>query len=251
MGTIELSFDIVLNYLNVNKLATIDQLKTILKTNSRMTVFRRLSKLDYLSSCSHSGKYYSLKKTARFNKYGIWRHESVLFSKHGTLKNTLKAMIWESADGFTATELKKILKIKVEDSLCILTKEKSINRKKITGVFVYLSGNAKAGKKQELTRADCLQPETASMRPESLTDEFKAALIIFFSTLDEKQRRLYAGYESLKIGRGGDKFIAEILNMDRKTVAKGRRELLDGKIDVDTIRNSGGGRRNTKKKSLT
>lgn len=247
MGTTELSFDIVLRYLNDNKVATIDQLKTILKTSSRMTVFRRLSKLDYLSSCSHSGKYYSLKKTARFNKYGIWRHESVLFSQHGTLKNTLKAMICESADGFTATELKKILKIKVEDSLCILTKEKSINRKKITGVFVYLSGNAKAGKKQELTRTDCLQPETASMRPESLTDEFKAALIIFFSTLDEKQRRLYAGYESLKSGRGGDKCIAEILNMDRKTVAKGRQELLDGKVDVDTIRNSGGGRRNTKK----
>ena len=87
------------------------------------------------------------------------------------------------------------------------------------------------------------------MKPESLTDELKAALIIFFCTLDEKQRRLYAGYESLKIGRGGDKMIAEILNLDRKTVARGRQELLGGKVDVDIVRKSGGGRKNTKKNS--
>jgi hypothetical protein len=79
----------------------------------------------------------------------------------------------------------------------------------------------------------------------------KAALVIFFSTLDEKQRRLYAGYESLKIGAGGDKLIAEILKLDRKTVARGRRELLDGKVDVDTIRNFGGGRKQVKKISPT
>ncbi len=227
-----------------------DQLKSILGTNSRMTVFRKLAKSGYVSSCSHSGKYYALKKTARFNKHGIWRHDSVLFSQHGTLKNTLKAMIAESADGFTATELKKILKVKVEDSLYILTKEKAVNRKKISGVFVYLSGNAKTRKKQELTRTDCLQTNALSMKSESLTDELKAALIIVFSTLDEKQRRLYAGYESLKMGRGGDKLIAEILNLDKKTVARGRQELLSGKVDVDTIRKSGGGRKQTKKNSL-
>lgn len=240
-------FEPVPSYLNDNKIATMDELKTLLGTNSRMTVFRKLTKSAYISSCSHSGKYYALKKTARFNKYGIWRHESVLFSKHGTLKNTLKAMIGESAAGFTATELKKILKIKVGDTLCILTKEKAVNRKKISGVFVYLSGNAGAGKKQELTRTDRLRTDAASMKPESPTDELKAALIIFFSTLDEKQRRLYAGYESLKMGRGGDKLIAEILDLDRKTVARGRQELLGGEVDVDTVRKSGGGRRHTKK----
>lgn len=240
----------IINYLNDKKITTIDQLKIILNTTSRMTVFRRLSKLGYISSCSHSGKYYALKKSARFNKYGIWRHESVLFSKHGTLKNTLKAMIHQSPDGFTATELKKILRVKVDDSLNILTKEKSVNRKKMSGVFVYLSGEAKAGKKQELTRTDSLQSNAVPLKPDSLNDELNAALLIFFSTLDEKQRRLYAGYESLRMGRGGDKLIADIFDLDRKTVAKGRQELLGGKVDVDNIRKSGGGRKHTKKNSL-
>jgi hypothetical protein len=80
-------------------------------------------------------------------------------------------------------------------------------------------------------------------------NELKAALIIFFSTLDEKQRRLYAGYESLKIGHGGDKRISELLDLDQKTVAKGRQELLGGKVNVDRIRKSGGGRKQIKKKS--
>ncbi|MCP4105300.1 MAG: hypothetical protein GY749_07170 [Desulfobacteraceae bacterium] len=88
-----------------------------------------------------------------------------------------------------------------------------------------------------------------TIEPSVLTDELKAALIIFFSTLDEKQRRLYAGYESLKIGHGGDKLIAEIFNMDRKTVSKGRQELLGGKADIDTIRNPGG--RKSIKKNVT
>jgi hypothetical protein len=72
----------------------------------------------------------------------------------------------------------------------------------------------------------------------------------FFSLLDEQQRRLYAGLESLKIGYGGDDFIAKILGLSEKTVAKGRQELLINKIEVDSIRRKGGGRKTIKKKSL-
>lgn len=82
-------------------------------------------------------------------------------------------------------------------------------------------------------------------------NELKAALIIFYSTLNEKQRRLYAGFESLKAGRGGDDLIAELLDLNAKTVARGRRELLGEKVNVDTIREKGGGRKRIKKKSPT
>ncbi len=136
--------DLILSsYLNDKKITTMSQLKIVLKTNSRMTVFRKMTKFDYISSCSHSGKYYALKKTARFNKYGIWRHNSVLFSKHGTLKSTLKVIVEDSEKGFTASELNKLLKIKVEDCLNLLTKEKAVTRKKISGVYVYFSENSK------------------------------------------------------------------------------------------------------------
>jgi len=36
-------------------------------------------------------------------------------------------------------------------------------------------------------------------------EDVKAAILLFYSLLDEQQRRLYAALESLKLGRGGDR----------------------------------------------
>ena len=65
---------------------------------------------------------------------------------------------------------------------------------------------------------------------------------------DERQRRFFAGLESLKIGQGGDARIAHLLGVDPHTVAKGRRELLQRDIVVDGVRKRGGGRPSTEKK---
>ncbi len=83
---------------------------------------------------------------------------------------------------------------------------------------------------------------------EALPDKVKAAIILFFSILNEKERRLYAGLEALKIGRGADKSISELLGIDVHTIAKGRKELLTGDIDIGRIRKVGGGSKKIKKK---
>lgn len=240
----------LLIHLNNNKIATIEELKIALNTQSRMTVFRWLRKMNYISSCSHRGKYYSLQQLAKYNQYGLWIYKTVLFSEYGTLKKTLEILISKSEEGYTASELNKFLNTKVDDALLELQKNRIINRKKISGVYVYLSTAPKCAKKQELFRNDSIQYQDGlKICPEVLMIELKAALIIFFSTLNEKQRRLYAGFESLKVGYGGDTQIAELLNIDKRTVAKGRKELLNGKVDLDTVRETGGGRKQTKKKS--
>ena len=81
-----------------------------------------------------------------------------------------------------------------------------------------------------------------------MSDELKAAIVLFSSMLDEKQRRLYAGLESLKLGYGGDQRIAEFIGMDPHTVAKGRRELVEQDLAIDRIRKAGGGRKPLEKK---
>ena len=81
-----------------------------------------------------------------------------------------------------------------------------------------------------------------------MPDELKAAIVLFFGLLDEKQRRLYAGLESLKLGYGGDRRIGEFIGMDPHTVAKGRRELLEQDLEVDRIRKAGGGRKRVERK---
>jgi hypothetical protein len=136
-----------------------------------------------------------------------------------------------TTQGYTASELNNILRVKVEDALLELVKNKIVFRKKLSGIYIYYSRSRKLSKKQELMRIDKIQSPDDEMRPDILMNELKAALIIFFSTMDEKQRRLYAGYESLKIGHGGDKRIAELLALDQKTVARGRQELLGATTD--------------------
>ena len=76
----------------------------------------------------------------------------------------------------------------------------------------------------------------------------KASIVLFFSLLDEKQRRLYAGLESLKIGHGGDRAIAELLGLGVGTVARGRSELLDRDVELERVRRTGAGRKAVEKK---
>jgi hypothetical protein len=79
-------------------------------------------------------------------------------------------------------------------------------------------------------------------------EELKASLVLFSSLLDEQQRRLYAGLESLKFGRGGDQKLAELLQLDPHTVARGRKELLAQQVEWDRVRKPGAGRQPTEKK---
>jgi hypothetical protein len=79
-------------------------------------------------------------------------------------------------------------------------------------------------------------------------EEVKAAILLFYSLLDEQQRRLYAGLESLKLGRGGDRQLADFLDLDPHTVARGRQQLLAQDVAVDRARRAGAGRKPVEKK---
>lgn len=62
----------------------------------------------------------------------------------------------------------------------------------------------------------------------------------FFQSLNEKDRRRYAGLEACKLGHGGISYISEILGCDRKTVCKGIEELFDPpKLEAGRVRKKG------------
>jgi len=71
------------------------------------------------------------------------------------------------------------------------------------------------------------------------------------SLLDEQQRRLFAGLESIKLGLGGDTILATFLNVDAHTVARGRQQLLDHDVASGRVRRGGGGRPLAEKKRPT
>lgn len=62
----------------------------------------------------------------------------------------------------------------------------------------------------------------------------------FFLSLNEKDRRRYAGLEASKLGHGGITYISEVLGCDRKTVYRGIDEILDPpELDAGRIRKKG------------
>jgi hypothetical protein len=74
-----------------NKIATLDELKQALGSPVDITVFRKLKPLDYLTSYSHRGRYYTLREIARFDDRGLWSQAEVWFSRCGTLLTTSNA----------------------------------------------------------------------------------------------------------------------------------------------------------------
>ena len=46
-----------------------------------------------------------------------------------------------------------------------------------------------------------------------------------FSTLNERQRRLFAASEALKLGHGGIAYLAQLLGCHRRTIERGLQEL--------------------------
>lgn len=65
-----------------------------------------------------------------------------------------------------------------------------------------------------------------------------------YSRLSEKERRLYAAVEALKLPRGGKAYIMGLLGCSKKTLYKGIKELENPEtITTDRIRREGAGRK--------
>ena len=233
------------------KIATMPVLKKALGTEVDVTVFRKLKQLAYRTSYSHRGSYYTLDETAHFDQNGLWSFQSVWFSRWGTLLDTAVAFVENSRAGRFVGELDNLLQVGTKEPLLRLVQRERIAREPVGGLYLYCSFDPVLRERQLLVRRLLqAEPQLASslVTPEVVPEELKAAIVLFFSLLDEKQRRRYAGLESLKLGYGGDRRMAEFIGMDPHTVAKGRRELLEQDLEVDRIRKAGGGRKWVEKK---
>jgi hypothetical protein len=254
MKTQKYHLQAIKEFFDQHKIATIDELRENFGDPARCTLFRKLGELQYLSSYSHRGKYYTLKSIAGFDARGLWRWRSVSFSRFGNLLKTTEAFVDESQAGYRASELKEILQVKTKHALTHLVRQGRLQREAFDSIYVYLSAKDRVARGQRKAREmRSAQPPAALIvaNPDLATEEAKAMLVLFCSMLDERQRRLYAGLESLKLGHGGDAHIGSLLGLDPHTVARGRQELLAGNLSPDRVRAPGGGRRAQEKKRLT
>lgn len=233
-----------------NKIATLDELKQALGTPVDVTVFRKLKLLDYLTSYSHRGRYYTLREIARFDDHGLWSQAEAWFSRFGTLLATAEEFVNRSPHGYFADELAPVLHVEVQDALHQLTQQRRVARQIVSGRYLYTAMDQTVQRRQLLAHrsAEFLPTVVDASVLEVLPEEAKAAILLFYSLLDEQQRRLYAGLESLKLGRGGDRQLADFLDLDPHTVARGRQQLLAQDVEVDRARKAGAGRKPVEKK---
>ena len=235
-----------------NQIADLSQLKEALGTTVDVTVFRKLRQLDHLTSYSHRGRYYALREIAHFDADGLWSCQSVWFSRYGTLLSTAENFVNQSSAGTFAEELAEALHVEVHDALLQLVRQSRIARQRVSNLYLYTSISSDVRRLQLLERhtSQSVPVVTDFSKLEVSPNELKAAIVLFYGLLDEQQRRLYAGLESLRLGRGGDSQLAGFLGLDSHTVARGRQHLLDQDVEIGRMRRAGAGRKPVEKKRL-
>jgi hypothetical protein len=238
MNVIRYPADTLAGLLRYQKVATMPQLKSALGTDVTYTVLRKLASLGYRSSYSHGGTYYTLDTIAQFDELGLWSYREIHFSRYGTLLNTAETLVTQSPAGYQVPELEAVVRVRAKDALRQLAQAGRLFRREWEGRYLYCA--------LERTRR---QAQWATRQAErEARDDLQAAKALFYSLLDEQQRRLYAGLESLQYGHGGQERTAQLFGLDADTVARGEHELLVGQVLRGRVRQKGGGRPAVEKK---
>ena len=94
---------------------TLEQVKTALGTPVKMTALRQL---DYHSSYSHGGRYYTLERMARWDGHGLWAFTGIRFSRHGSLVETIAQLADTAVGGWVSIELEALLGVRVHTQRC-------------------------------------------------------------------------------------------------------------------------------------
>lgn len=225
------------------KVLSLTEIKKTIGSSSRITALRKCKRLEVVSSYSHAGSYYTLPNIPEYDQNGIWSCNSIWFSSKKTLLETICCLIMKSEDGYFSHELDKLVHVRTGDALTKLFKNKRLERSRISTRYLYTwSSHTSAQLKKRKSKLS-VKVVYGYESKDRIT-----SLKLFISILNEKQKRLFLGFESLKHGVGGDYAIAALTGVNRDTIRKGRKELEAENISAERVRGIGGGRKGLKKK---
>jgi hypothetical protein len=121
------------------RVVTIEQLVGLLES-SVITARRQLKKWKAYTSFNMNGRYYTLPEIPRFDENGIWKYRRILFSKYGTLTQTISQFIGRSETGLSARQIAQVVEVAPNSSLFSrLQSVPGIRRERHQGRFVYFS----------------------------------------------------------------------------------------------------------------
>jgi hypothetical protein len=169
MLAMEESKKALLKMFGSQRVVGLDDLLAVLETSSRMSVFRRLKSMGYLTSFTNSGKYYTLSDIPDFDRRGLWFFGEVGFSRFGTLKATVVEVVSSSDRATTPKELASLLGLKISNALHNalrdLVGEGKIARHRRNGLALYVDSNPERARKQIEARLEDVQKAASARTP--------------------------------------------------------------------------------------
>lgn len=157
--TVEYEKDVISAF-KKRKMLTITELKTMLHC-STATASRRLKEWSALSSYNKNARYYTLPSIPLFNTKGLWNYRGVLFSKHGTLKNTVIHLVQISHNGLSNSELTDMLGTNTTSYLSQQKNLPGVKTEKHKRQVVYFSSDPGRYQRQKANR---FPPEPTAMK---------------------------------------------------------------------------------------
>ena len=131
------SADTIVKLLSSQPVAELSDIRGALGEVSRATAFRYLKEVPYRSSYNHNGRYYALHEPMRYDRFGLWSHGGIHFSRDNSLQAAVTRLVQESEAGCTQRELQDLLRVRVQSFVLAGVRRGEIARESVERAYVY------------------------------------------------------------------------------------------------------------------
>jgi hypothetical protein len=151
----------LLNIFRKMPVMQMSEIERAIRQRSQRSLFRDLASIGYLTSYTHTGRYFTLSSIPDFDQDGLWLFHGIGLSPDGTLKATVRRLVDTSDSGRTQQELRLRLGVRVHNPLLELVENRELAREPILGEYVYVAGVRRRAARQLVRRRE-LVAEAAS-----------------------------------------------------------------------------------------
>jgi hypothetical protein len=119
---------------------------------SVVTARRRLKEWGAHTSYNCNGRHYALPEVPRFDVNGLWRWQGAFFSRHGNLRETVRALVAASGAGLSSGEIGLMLGLEARTFLAHFKADPSLFREPCGRSHVWFAGDGAARLRQAESR---------------------------------------------------------------------------------------------------
>jgi hypothetical protein len=145
---------------------------------STKTVQRALAKVGYYTSINHNATFVTLKDVPRFDQRGLWKYQTIHFSKHGNLPQTLRRIVEQAPAGCTVQELEQLVGTRVHNHVSRLLREGKLNRFFLGRKVVYLAADPRQRESQQQVRQQATPEQARAVHDTDLPPGVDAITVI-------------------------------------------------------------------------